>query len=336
MKTDLYVFGTPGRLGGAATRLHHLLPMLTEVFHVQVVLPHISHLQDRFVTRFLDGLGIRYFLRKDLPSRVDGVALGICDMEFFTSGTAERIHQAGLKLVWSNEMAWAFAGEAEAAQAGRIDRVLFVSEVQRDKFASIYQGIDQHLIPNFIDPESFAWVERANPTFTIGRLSRPDPVKYPADFPVFYEELGFKEVQYRVQAWSDELRKIYRWHSFGPDWELLAANKVPADRFLQSLDLFVYPLGHRVVESWGRSTVEAMLTGCVPLVPAGHHFHQLIEHEKSGFICAGFAEFKHYAQALYRDHRLRRQIGREAAHHARTVLCHRQLHQAMWIKALTF
>jgi glycosyltransferase involved in cell wall biosynthesis len=192
------------------------------------------------------------------------------------------------------------------------------------------------LIPNYIAPENFACVERANATLTIGRLSRPDPVKYPADFPVFYEELGLKEVTYRVQAWSDELRKIYRWHTFGPEWELLAANKVPAERFLQSLDLFVYPLGHRVVESWGRSTVEAMLTGCVPLVPAGHHFHQLMEHEKSGFICSSFAEYKHYAQALYRDSQLRRQMGRQAAQHARSILCNRDLHQAMWIQALTF
>ena len=31
------------------------------------------------------------------------------------------------------------------------------------------------------------------------------------------------------------------------------------------LDLFVYPLGHQFIESWGRVVAEAMLTGCVPI-----------------------------------------------------------------------
>jgi hypothetical protein len=52
-----------------------------------------------------------------------------------------------------------------------------------------------------------------------------------------------------------------------------------------SLDLFVYLLGHRIKESWGRAVVEGMLTGCVPVLPAGHQFHKLTAHRESGFIC---------------------------------------------------
>jgi hypothetical protein len=110
----------------------------------------------------------------------------------------------------------------------------------------------------------------------LGRLSRPDPAKYPLDFPVFYEELGLGEVRYRVIAWSPEVAKQYRWHRFGPEWELLPPRKESALRFLHSLDVFLYPLGHRIKESWGRAVVEAMLTGCVPVVPEGHQLHELV------------------------------------------------------------
>jgi len=95
--------------------------------------------------------------------------------------------------------------------------------------------------------------------------------------------------------------KIYRWHRFGQNWELLPEKKIPAAKFLASLDLFIYPLGHRFVESWGRSTLEAMLTGGIPLVPHGHQFHNMMVHEESGFICKNFADFKYYAQQLYKN-----------------------------------
>ena len=132
------------------------------------------------------------------------------------------------------------------------------------------------------------------------------------------------------------MRRKYAWHRFGPEWELLPTNKVAAAEFLTGLDLFVYPLGHQVVESWGRSTVEAMLTGCVPLVPSGHNFEQMMVHGESGFICNDFAEFKAVARELHQNRALREQIGRAAAHHARTVLCNAEEHRRMWTEALTF
>ncbi len=233
-------------------------------------------------------------------------------------------------------MMWEFKGEAEAVRRGLVDRVVFVSEVQRQAFAGLYAGVEQRLIPNYVAPDSFPYRERRNTTFTIGRLSRPDPVKYPMDFPVSYEELGLEDVRYRIQAWSEELRKKYAWHRFGPEWELLPASKIPTAEFLASLDLFVYPLGHQFVESWGRSTVEAMLTGCVPLVPRGHNFEHMMVHGESGFICGSFAEFKAVARELHHNRALREQIGRQAAHHARTVLCNEEEHRRMWLEALTF
>lgn len=74
----LFLYGVPGRAGGAATRIRDLLRMLRYDFDITVVLGHVSHLKNRDVNTFLDKLGIKFCLRKDVPDRVDGVALGIC------------------------------------------------------------------------------------------------------------------------------------------------------------------------------------------------------------------------------------------------------------------
>ncbi|MFN0067675.1 MAG: glycosyltransferase [Limisphaerales bacterium] len=241
-----------------------------------------------------------------------------------------------MRLVWSNEMMWEFKGEAEAVKAGLIDRVLFVSEQQRVAFAEIYQDVDCRVIPNYITPADFPYHEPSNPTFTLGRLSRPDPVKFPMDFPVFYEELGLDDVKFRVQAWGPELEKKFHWHRFDARWERLPPNKIPAAKFLQSLDLFVYPLGHQCIESWGRVVAEAMLTGCVPVVPAGHQFHNIFRHGEHGFICRTFAEYRDAVHELHDHASLRREIGRRAADHARHELFDEEKHRQTWLEALMF
>jgi hypothetical protein len=182
---QLFVYNVPGKIGGASTKVRDLLRLVRNDFDITVVLGHVGFLKEREVVVFLNNLGIRYCLRQDLPDKVDAVALGVCELDFFTSGTAASVKKKGMKLVWSNEMMWEFKGEAEAVRDGLIDRVLFLSEIQRDAFAELYARVPQLLIRNYVTPEDFPYVERANPVFAIGRLSRPDPVKFPADFPVF-------------------------------------------------------------------------------------------------------------------------------------------------------
>jgi glycosyltransferase involved in cell wall biosynthesis len=217
-----------------------------------------------------------------------------------------------------------------------IDRVLFVSEFQASAFGEMYRGVPSFITGNYIDPEDYCWRERTNSVFTLGRLSRADPTKYPLDFPVFYEELGLPEARYRVMAWSPDVAKQYRWHRFGPQWELLPAQKERALKFLYSLDVFLYPLGHRIKESWGRAVVEAMLTGAVPVVPTGHQFDKLMVHGESGFICGEYGEWKATVRELYENHPYRLKISRQAAAHAREQLCNPEEHRRRWIEALSF
>ena len=335
-RPSLFIFGVPGNVGGAATKIAHLIKLLSRDFRITLVPPHVSFLKDKDVRRLVERLDVCCSLLKDLPKQLPGVALAVCDRDLFSSGRAIEIKRRGLKLVWSNEMMWAFEGETQAAKDGVIDRVLFVSEFQAGAFAEIYRGVAALNVGNYIDPDDYAWRERQNPVFAVGRLSRADPKKYPLDFPAFYEELRLAEARFRVMAWSLDLQKQYKWHRFGPEWDLLPERKEPARTFLYSLDVFLYPLGHRIKESWGRAVVESMLTGAVPVVPAGHQFHKLMVHGESGFVCQEYHEFKAVVRELYENYPLRMKLSRRAAAHAREHLCNPEEHRRKWIEALSF
>lgn len=336
MLPQLYLVGIPGKIGGATTKIAHLVRLLRKDFQITVIAPEVWVLKDKDARSVLAPYGVPCVLMKDLPRNLSGTGLGLCDRDFFSSGRGRELKNRGLKVVWSNEMMFPFKGEAKAANSRMIDRVLFVSEHQSKAFAQMYEHVPAAMTGNYIDPDDYGWRARQNRAFTLGRLSRPDPFKYPLDFPVFYEEIGLKDVRYRVMAWSPELQKQYRWHRFAPEWELLPVNKQSALSFLYSLDVFLYPLGHRIQESWGRAVVEAMLTGAVAVVPAGHQFHKLMVHGESGFICKEFREFKAVVRELYENYPLRMKISRQAAAHAREHLCNAEEHRKRWIEALTF
>ncbi len=140
-------------MGGAATKITHLIRLLHRDFRITVVAPELWALKDKRVRQILAPYGIPCVLLKELPKRLDGVALGICDGDFFISGRARGLKERGLRLVWSNEMMFPFKGEAEAAKEGLVDRVLFVSPFQASAFAEIHQSTASLTTGNYIDPE---------------------------------------------------------------------------------------------------------------------------------------------------------------------------------------
>ena len=207
-----------------------------------------------------------------------------------------------------------------------------MSEVQKTALARNYGNLSGVMTGNYIAPELFPFEERRPVGFTIGRLSRPAPEKYPEDFPVFYEQLEIPECRFRIMAWDEQLAQKYKWHHFDKRWDLLKAAQEPQVGFLHSLDLFVYPLGHQFIESWGRSTVEAMLTGCIPLVPPGHHLDKLVVHGETGYICADFEEYRNHAHRLFYDFPFRCRMARQCREHAATSLCVPEEHRKVWLE----
>jgi glycosyltransferase involved in cell wall biosynthesis len=335
-RQSLYYFGWPSEYGGADTKAVHLFRLLAGHVEITVVPNFPEQLQQTRWTAFLDELNIRYTSLESLPKRLTGVALALSNDQFFRSGLQREASKRGLPVIWSSEMMWHHEQEMEAIKAGEVSRLLYVSEVQ--KAALDYESfcaVPTRITGNYIDPVCFPFVERrAEQGITIGRLSRADEEKYPEDFPVFYEALQIPDARFRVMAWSGELSKKYGWHRFDDRWDLLAPEAEPTVHFLHSLDLFVYPLGHKFTETWGRSTVEAMLTGAIPLVPEGHHFGELIVHGETGFLCGDFLEYQEHAQRLARNPAARREMSRACRDHAASKLCDSQQHREIWREAL--
>lgn len=328
---DVYFFGWPSHVGGADTKLAHLLRLLSGFCPVTVVPNEVRQLEDSYWRKECERLGARCCLFEDLPDRLVGTGVSLCNGRFFTDRIAHRAKDRGLRILWSGEMMWPHPGELEAIRAGVVDQVLYVSPLQRQALAPVHGAVPWAMTGNYIDPELFPMRKPAPGTFTIGRLSRPDPDKYPEDFPVFYEALALKDCRYRVMAWSEALAHKYRWHGFGTDWELLQPAQEGASEFLSSLDLFVYPLGHHVVESWGRAVVEAMLTGCIPLVPPGHHLENLMVDGETGFVCRDFMDYQSHARALQENPRHRAEMAHRCREHAVTALCSAEAHRTVWM-----
>ncbi len=331
----MFIFGWPSFVGGADTKLAHLLVLLHKTCRVTVVPNDIRQLSNAYWTATMKTLGISFCSFPELPSRLEGFGLAMCNECFFLQRIAHRAKDKGLKILWSSDMMWHHPGELEAVHEGIIDFVLYTSSLQKEVLSEGYGDLPSMVTGNYIEAAFFPFKERRHSTFTIGRLSRAAPEKYPEDFPAFYECLELPECRFRVMAWDEALQRKYRWHNFDDGWELLKSGAEAQVDFLHSLDLFVYPLGHKFVESWGRSTVEAMLTGCVPLVPPGHHLENLIVDGESGFICHDFLEYQQHAQEMFRDRKKRLTISRQCGEHARNRLCNKDEHLALWMKVFS-
>mgnify|MGYP000884393758 CR=1 FL=1 len=308
-------FGWPSNVGGADTKLVHLLLLLHKHASITVVPNEARHLTTGYWTRWLDNLGIRYCSFEQLTHEHGGYGVSLSNQYFFSGKICHRAKQLGLTIVWSSEMMWHHEGEIEAIRQGMVDKVLYVSEIQRQALSPGYGCLPSTLTGNYIEPKLFPFRQRRNDQFTIGRLSRPAVEKFPEDFPVFYESLEIPECIFRVMAWNSALAEKFKWHAFDSRWRLLEAEEETQVAFLHSLDLFIYPLGHTFTETWGRSTVEAMLTGCIPLVPPGHNFDQLIVDGETGFVCDDFKKYQSRAHELYFDYTMRCRVAKQCRDH---------------------
>jgi len=358
----IYLLGWPGDLGGASTKLAHLLLLLRREFELVVVPLSDRELRDTRWQRQMDALGVRWSSFHSLPLRLRGWAVVMCHFPCVGSDLLAELRRRGLRIAWSNEMMWTMPDELAALAFGLFDAVLYVSPVQRAALEPQYRAVlsgaaldaslpdrdapEGWLQPgrirwvmngNYIAPEQFEFRERgdddeARRPLIVGRLSRPDPTKFPDDFPAHFEGLELQHPRFRVMGWSKELSARWPHHRFDERWELIEPFTERTEDFLQSLDLFVYALGPKFRESYGRVAVEAQLTGAVPLVPAGreHHLHNLVRHGETGFHCADQADYRRHAQRLESDSALRRKMSRRARAWAETQLCNAEEHLKYW------
>lgn len=350
MKARIFLFGWPSHVGGADTKVKHLIPLLREMGHeIMCVVNAPSQMEQDEWTQYLDRHGVTYGMKEEIPDDAQGeIALSLCNPYFHHQGFCEYAKQKGLKVIWSSEMMWHHQQELQNLKAGMVDKLLYVSEVQKAKLEPAYienapEGkiIPYSIVGNFVDPNEFPYYMRQSDPFSMGRLSRADGLKYSEDFPVFYDEITANipgRVEFHVMGWSEDLDKKYSWFKYkghNRHWHLYNENQIDTNTFLRKIHIHSYPLGHNFVESWGRSTVEAMLTGAIPISFSGHHITELVEQGVSGYILDDINDWREVTEALFFDKAERTLMGKRAADHARSTHCNLEAHKLIWEKALT-
>jgi len=106
--------------------------VLSDRSQITVVPNENRHIHNKFWTKFLDKLGVKYALFEKLAAKLDGFGLALSNQCFFSKRIARRAKEKGLKIIWSSEMMWHHEGELEAVKAGIIDKVLYASEFQKN------------------------------------------------------------------------------------------------------------------------------------------------------------------------------------------------------------
>lgn len=342
MKTDLYVFQWISDLGGSDTRLKELLLLLKDDFRITCVPNDESRLGERHNTDFLDSLGIRYCMPSALPERLEGFAYANCNFRLFSERQrVDFIKARGLKFLWSNDMMWTTGEELEAIREGKVDCCLFTSHFHRGALAPrvLAAKPDQRtaILDNYFDGSTWPYSERpARSGVVFGKVSRPDPMKFSEDFPVFYESAtrGL-DARYRVMGWSPNQDRRYSWFGFSERWERLPPNAEPTAEFLSSLDVFLYNCNHRFTENQSRAIVEAQLTGCPVVAPNKWNFPNMVWNQRTGFLWNDLEEARDACAALS-DPSLRRSAGRHASDFARAIWCDSEAAKRKWNSILNF
>jgi hypothetical protein len=131
----------------------------------------------------------------------------------------------------------------------------------------------------------------------IGRHSRPDPLKWPEDrattLAAYPDDPGFIV---RILGGGPFLRDLVG--GYPRNWQVWPFNAIPPDRFLSTVDFFVYFHHSAWVEAFGRTIIEAMASGAVAILP--RHFESLFG---DGAIYAGPYEVRERVRQLHADRR---------------------------------
>ncbi|PYF99406.1 Glycosyl transferase family 2 [Georgenia satyanarayanai] len=123
-------------------------------------------------------------------------------------------------------------------------------------------------MPGIIDVEEW-WTERESwrsDRPVVGRHSRDDPMKWPGDqatVRTVYPTDGSVDV--RVMGGGESLVSVLG--DVPRSWVVFPHNYMDVRTFLASLDFFVYYQHPQAYDAFGRSTLEAIATGCVAVLP---------------------------------------------------------------------
>jgi glycosyltransferase involved in cell wall biosynthesis len=203
--------------------------------------------------------------------------------------TGDNMHAASLDLL---------------SRTGRTVELVFASEATQK-----HMGVPGRVEPSPLDLQRFTpSMEPRDPSrFVVGRLSRNDPRKHHPEDPALYAELARAGCSVVIMGGTTLADG-----GFGEAVQLLPAGAVPAERFLQGLDCFVYRTSPQWFETYGRVVSEAMACGLAVVVHRRGGHAEGVRHGETGFLFDSTGEALEHILRLRDDPALRARIGAAA------------------------
>ncbi|MGA2451735.1 MAG: glycosyltransferase [Polyangiaceae bacterium] len=246
-------------------------------------------------------------------------------------------------LVWLNCMTWTSAPEIECHKLGLIDLFGFQSRYQRSMLLPHLQTVrpvkELEGYRPFFDLERWSKGLPAPASapdecgyYGLGRVSRDDGSKYPADlWPTFRRVTAPRPVKCFVLGWGYNARR-----KCGPpqahrdlDWMVWGPGAVPAHELYRRVHTLMHQTGGSR-ENWPRIAFEAWASGVALLAERDYAWPELVADGDTGILCGSSEEFARRASELAFDESKRRGIVQAARAHLLSEHCNAGRSLAAW------
>jgi hypothetical protein len=330
---NLYFFIWPSNLGGADTRLKELIQCFnTDKKYKLYCIPNDNfRLKETENVDFLKENNTTILKWEDLPEKTDGFAISFCNFRIFSEDwRIKKIKSMGLKFIWSNDMMWRTPEEEAAFKNNLVDATIYTSNKHFNDIK--INKTKEFIVPNYFYLDNYPYIDRMDKEyFNIGKHSRPDKLKFSDNFPLFYEGLKLQNPKYRVMGVDVNFLNRFKWFKFDTKkWELLQPTQKPVNKFLQSLDCYIYNSHYSFTETQCRATIEAMLTGLPVIAPSKENFLNQIWNTQSGFIYNSYEELIEISQFLEKSYKDRIKIGKLSREISKNLWCDTKEHIKIW------
>jgi len=182
------------------------------------------------------------------------------------------------------------------------------------------RGIPVEVVPALADMTRLdGFRPRAHDGIRVGYVGLVEPTKMHPRFADLSAAVRTPDVTFDVfgdGTWGEELKRQLR--------ELGASGRVRMHGHTEDLssafadmDIFGYPLAPGSYASSDKTIQEAMWVGVPPVVIAGTGAAALVDHERTGLVCASESEYPKAIERLAQDADLRKRLGHAARAHAR-------------------
>ncbi|WP_418384178.1 glycosyltransferase [Akkermansia sp.] len=318
----IFVFGFPGMYGGAATEMHHQiilwLDMGVEVHLIPAWNPQCEELLPVMEER---GVIIHEPLEWGAMRSEDAI-FGFCS-ELYLSYLPEIRHYTR-RTVFINCMTCVFGEEKRAMRDGEVALFLFQNEEVRSDLQPQLQAINpdptirfMSFRPYFHEEEFPFHSERNRDVFCCGHISRSDRDKYARETLAIYE--GVRSPLPKKGIFLGFGALVEEKTGKPPSWIRTARNhyELPVTDFYQECDVVLQPSD--LTENWPRVGLEAMASGSVLIVDNRGGWKQMVEHEKTGWLCDSVKDFIKYASLMAKEPELCMEMAKAARERGRLL-----------------